>query len=478
MKGLPLLTAVSSLPVRSYVGTVGERWGTPVVVGPVAALEPGEPDTPGCSPYWLAQCLARALRERDDCDRRIRGGWGGPPGTGGPQPISFCTREYDGAVAVCRSRRGCPAGWTCGPDVREAPSGGWRGPGPPIGDCCPPNKEFCFNTCVDPCPAGKVHGQFCACTCPQVIRLNGCDAPFVLDEETCTCGCPPVPCLEGTINPRNCQCECPEGKILCNGRCVDLKTNRQHCGRCNNACTPLQDCCDGQCTYTCTDTDCSKCGDRVPAGFKCCDCTPVQLGTDAHCADCSPCTGDRTCVDGSCQCKPGTRLVGGICCANSKQCCNDAACAPGTRCCNGTCVNVSTNAQHCGSCNSPCPSPRVCISGTCQCPQGTTACGPTACCQPNQACCNGSCCNPSQSCVDAQRNSVTSTDPSGRCGCLRGEGPCFGGCCSGTNSVCAGANPWAPGLTCCSPATPALCPPIVGFPNGRCCAPGAANCCV
>jgi len=42
-------------------------------------------------------------------------------------------------------------------------------------------------------------------------------------------------------------CGCPEGQRRCNDRCVNLKTNENHCGECFNRCDEGQECVRGEC---------------------------------------------------------------------------------------------------------------------------------------------------------------------------------------------------------------------------------------
>ncbi|UPX15342.1 uncharacterized protein EKO05_0005790 [Ascochyta rabiei] len=47
------------------------------------------------------------------------------------------------------------------------------------------------------------------------------------------------------------------GTITCNATCHDAKTDRLHCGRCGNACTPGLDCVNGVCARQPCDSSCS-----------------------------------------------------------------------------------------------------------------------------------------------------------------------------------------------------------------------------
>jgi hypothetical protein len=63
-------------------------------------------------------------------------------------------------------------------------------------------------------------------------------------------------------------CGGPAGQTRCNDRCVNLKTNERHCGRCFNRCPEGQECVDGVCRGGCPNE--RICGDSCcPAGERC-----------------------------------------------------------------------------------------------------------------------------------------------------------------------------------------------------------------
>jgi hypothetical protein len=43
------------------------------------------------------------------------------------------------------------------------------------------------------------------------------------------------------------KCDCPGGRTLCDGVCVQTNTDRANCGACNNACLILFKCAGGTC---------------------------------------------------------------------------------------------------------------------------------------------------------------------------------------------------------------------------------------
>jgi hypothetical protein len=178
---------------------------------------------------------------------------------------------------------------------------------------------------------------------------------------------------------------CPPGFSNCGDVCVDLSSNRRHCGSCGAACVPGEQCEDGQCELSCREglTDC----------FGLC----VDTETDRRfCGFC-----DRFCGVG--------------------QACEGGECV--TRCpaplvdCGGVCTSLEFDPSHCGACGNQCPglpnAEPTCVGGGCsvECSDGYKDCNNVlldgceadlasdsqncgACgnaCQPGLACVNGSC---------------------------------------------------------------------------------------
>jgi hypothetical protein len=110
----------------------------------------------------------------------------------------------------------------------------------------------------------------------------------------------------------------------CNGECLNVNTNDDHCGRCNRSCDgPCEECRDGQCFNVC----------QLIPGTTCCDGRCVNLDTaDPHCGACNH------------------------------------ACDPsiGEKCCDGSCVNIRTDPEYCGGCNAiPCWAGAGCCNSIC-----------------------------------------------------------------------------------------------------------------
>ena len=151
---------------------------------------------------------------------------------------------------------------------------------------------------------------------------------------------------------------CASGLTRCGAACVDLSTDRNHCGACNTLCPDMGGlvCAAGRC--------------GCPAGWVDCSQAPgAPEGIDGYCADlrsnagnCGACgfscaTGE-TCGDGRCR---GTGA---------------AQCARGLTDCGGICVDLQSDLNNCGACGEICESglvPVECRSGVCEratCPVG------------------------------------------------------------------------------------------------------------
>jgi hypothetical protein len=111
---------------------------------------------------------------------------------------------------------------------------------------------------------------------------------------------------------------CPTGQTRCNDRCVNLQTNRNHCGSCRNRCRSTQICCKGNCVNPQTNArHCGACLNRCPEGEEC------VAGV---------CQGEGGCPDSRPECGTGT----------------SARCCPSNQgCLNGTCVDFCSEELQC-----------------------------------------------------------------------------------------------------------------------------------
>ncbi|RMG95783.1 MAG: hypothetical protein D6705_12825 [Deltaproteobacteria bacterium] len=182
---------------------------------------------------------------------------------------------------------------------------------------------------------------------------------------------------------------CPEGRIDCDGVCIDPSADPLHCGACGRACGggevcvqgACEDPCDGACDEVLEVCEAGTCTCRE--GFVRCGGECVDPRTDGeHCGGCNvSCDGDRVCNDGSC-------VAGG--------------CPTPLEECEGGCVDLQDDPLHCGGCERRCKAYEVCVEGTCRdtwpapcstCP--CAACDDRVCCErPGEgvSCVDGSTC--------------------------------------------------------------------------------------
>ncbi len=196
----------------------------------------------------------------------------------------------------------------------------------------------------------------CASACPKGNTKCGKDggASFCVnantDNENCgACGkvCPSGQvCFGG-----NCSGTCGDqnsGQTLCQGDggapyCANLKTDRQNCGKCGQACASGQLCTLGVCSGVCISGQ-TTCG--VDAGTPYC----ANLDTDnANCGTCGKqCGVLESCLAGACvnQCGP-----------NQKLCSGDGG---------SFCANTFSDNMNCGTCGNVCPVNKpICSGGVC-----------------------------------------------------------------------------------------------------------------
>jgi hypothetical protein len=75
--------------------------------------------------------------------------------------------------------------------------------------------------------------------------------------------------------------------------------------------------------------------------------------------------------------------LGGSCCGGGVCESNTCVCPAGERNCSGTCRNLQTDANNCGTCGNACPSGETCQGGVCKCGNNPT-CGAGLTCCSNQ----------------------------------------------------------------------------------------------
>jgi hypothetical protein len=151
-------------------------------------------------------------------------------------------------------------------------------------------------------------------------------------------------------------CGCPEGKTRCKDRCVNLKTNENHCGSCSNRFEEGQECIDGVCSG-----GEPICNPPCPEGEECVHgtcCPNAQV--------CSTLTTLTCCAEGE-DC-----IQGGVCqvCPPAEPVCTGCACE--TLACTDTC---NPNTISGGVCYDDADGVgTICVCGFAQCTDDCSGC--------------------------------------------------------------------------------------------------------
>jgi hypothetical protein len=298
--------------------------------------------------------------------------------------------------------------------------------------CVAPN-QLCNNVCTD-VRNNRAHCGQCGNQCQGQLVCNGT-----------SCGCPggrrvcPNNDEKCVSNLDEC---CPSGQSWCTNvnRCVDLRSDKQHCNSCTTVCPGDDVCTNRKCICPSTLKDCN--GGVCIAPGACCPGKEEMCGT--KCIPTADCCSDTECAAVAGQvCNLTTNKCG---CPMGQEVCTrngTSKCIPtvGACCANGDC----SGGQTCGAnnqCACPAATPKTCMTaggprcGVC-CPgEMPTGCGANEMCQANLTC----------GCLTGFR----------RCG---GTGPCVQ-CCN--NAQC--ADPTKPvcmaGTCAAMPPPPGPLPPL------------------
>ena len=201
---------------------------------------------------------------------------------------------------------------------------------------------------------------------------------------------------------------CVEGAIVCDGVCVDPRSDEAACGGCGQACATAETCVESHCVTPFADVGFPDAGPvdaftpDAPVVTPDAGPTDAGMGIDAPSApdggdgggDDDGGTDDDAAIDDD----AGMPVDGG-----------PLACELGTTACGGRCVDLSTDVTACGGCGIDCGAGQLCAAGVCvdRCGPGTIACG--------------------SACVDP----LTDPDHCGGCGRACPSGICTLGVCSG-----------------------------------------------
>lgn len=278
-------------------------------------------------------------------------------------------------------------------------------------------------------------------------------------------GAPDAPAIDASRR-------CAPDEVECDGACARVVADSRNCGSCGNVCPDGVTCalgrctceapalgCEGVCIDPSTDVaNCGACGHTCDASQECVGGECV-LDCDAPailCEEVSDGTTTTVCVDlssdsdhcGTCN----ARCLAGAVCASGRCGCPDAWLE-----CDGVCVDVTSDPESCGSCDASCGAGGVCESGRCTSCDGLSVCDGLCvdvasddahcgscgrACEARATCAAGVCeCDGDLvqcgTCVDP------ATDPRhcGSCGRDCGAGACVGGACecAGGDTLCDGS---------------------------------------
>ncbi len=185
-------------------------------------------------------------------------------------------------------------------------------------------------------------------------------------------------CSDGMLcSQGQCVTQCGQGWQACEGQCVNLNADAQHCGGCGIACAEGTSCTKGTCDDRCV-LPWLPCGD---------DCVDVAVDS-THCGGCDkPCADDELCEAGDCVARCAGEhgaMCQGACvdiwndprhCGGCGEVCEAGNLCVGGRCaegcvaprvaCDGACVDVALDPDHCGDCETACNEDAICDAGDC-----------------------------------------------------------------------------------------------------------------
>lgn len=219
-----------------------------------------------------------------------------------------------------------------------------------------------------------------------------CDDGQVSGDQTdVDCGgsvCPPCEngkncnvdgdCISDFCDDGICANPCGGGETSCGGDCVDLQSNENHCGSCDNDCSEDEECNGGTCeciAECCGDADCDgllSCVEGV------CECT-TECCADSDCFAHLECSAGGSCECNYSCCTPDDCAGGAYdeCsnrweCIDSSEPCEDSCdCPAGWHCSSNSCMQVAPGPLPPQCCTDPyCDAGDGCVeldgsSGTC-----------------------------------------------------------------------------------------------------------------
>jgi hypothetical protein len=221
------------------------------------------------------------------------------------------------------------------------------------GTTCGPMELCTGGACTPVCDPGLTYcNGFCVDTASNVSHCGGCDLPCatgqVCQGGKCGTADTPLPTDPGAL-----ELTCAAQNLTdCGGFCADLQFDPNHCGVCGKACGEDFICVSGQCVYP------SICEVQ---GLDYCGGACVDLLSDAgNCGVCGHACGDLTCFNGECVGIAAAPALAAPQAQDAQLTCE----AQGLTDCAGVCVDLLSDANHCGACGAPCGG-LVCRNGVC-----------------------------------------------------------------------------------------------------------------
>lgn len=303
-----------------------------------------------------------------------------------------CPCPGGGELGDAQNCMGC--GLACGPDQLcqggrcTCPEGGVLADDDnctACGQACGAEERCAGGTCV--CQSGVLGDDAncgacgVACDASEVCASGHCVCPSGAMGDDRNCGACGLECPTGTscailADGVTWACGCGSGLIFCGGACIDPETSAQHCGACNVACPAGTSCRFGTCAIDCpaNRADCDNtfangCERTLDSDGSC----GTQCGTVRDCGGfgdtcVTAAGGGFTCrCDNGRTCRPGETCVG---ISDRCECSEGTSCGPNEVCCASggqrLCIDLETNARHCGACNRPCDPGLSCVAGNCQ----------------------------------------------------------------------------------------------------------------
>ncbi len=174
---------------------------------------------------------------------------------------------------------------------------------------------------------------------PFVCSVPACRAAVTAVHSACADGCKDDD-LQG-VGPALCVAQCEVEFYLalktcettggcfddfercCSSRCLDVRSDPEHCGSCDVRCGAGQPCCAGVCRVN-DIANCGSCGNICPRSA----------------------SGAGHCINGKCQ----------LCAPNEVECNSGGAIF---------CVDLQTSSANCGKCGKSCQGTQLCCNGTC-----------------------------------------------------------------------------------------------------------------